>query len=376
MTRSKWDAAGNVYVVAEGAELTRDDAVRLSRGSDGVLEVVAAGEDWAEIVIWNPDGSIAELSGNGTRIAARWLAERTGAETVRIRVGTREVVARALGDGRIEQDLGDVEVGPPERVAGIELVPVSVGNPHAVVRGDPDDIDRIGPLLEAHPRFPDRTNVQVVRVDGRHELTARVWERGVGETRSSGTSAVAVAAALGGEGETVVHFPGGDLRVRLEGSRAFLTGPAERIDAIRVRRARPSDADAVADVFTASFRTLTFLPRLHTPDEDRWFIRDVVLEQREVWVAEEDERIVGFAALEQDELTHLYVHPDAQGRGAGGALLEKAKERRPGGLTFWVFQQNETARRFYEGRGCRVVRLTDGSGNEERTPDALYEWLP
>ena len=80
------------------------------------------------------------------------------------------------------------------------------------------------------------------------------------------------------------------------------------------------------------------------------------------------------AALSDEMLDHLYVHPDAQEAGAGSALLDKAKERRPGGFTFWVFQQNENARAFYERRGCRLVRLTDGSGNEERTPDALYEW--
>jgi diaminopimelate epimerase len=201
----------------------------LSAETDGVVEIVARGEDWAEVVIWNPDGSTAELSGNGTRIAARWLADRTGAQTVHIRLGPREVVARMLVGSEVEQDLGEVEVGPPEKVAGLEVVPVSIGNPHAVVRGDPREITRIGPLLETHPRFPNRTNVQVARVDAPHELTARVWERGAGETASSGTSAVAVAAALAGEGETVVHFPGGDLRVRIEGRRAFLTGPAERV---------------------------------------------------------------------------------------------------------------------------------------------------
>jgi len=376
MRSSSWHAHGNAYRVVERAEpLTASDAVVLSAETDGVVEIVACGEDWAEVVIWNPDGSTAELSGNGTRIAARWLADRTGAKTVHIRVGPREVVARMLGGSEVEQDLGEVEVGPPEQVAGLEVVPVSIGNPHAVVRGDPREITRIGPLLETHPRFPSRTNVQVARVDAPHELTARVWERGAGETASSGTSAVAVAAALAGEGETVVHFPGGDLRVRIEGRRAFLTGPAERMDPIRLRRAEPADADAVAAVFTPSFATLAFLPRPHTPDEDRAFTRRLVAEQ-EVWVAEENGRIVGFAALGGDMLSHLYVHPDAQRRGAGGALLAKAKERRPAGFTFWVFQQNEGARRFYEARGCRVLELTDGSGNEERTPDALYEWRP
>ena len=94
--------------------------------------------------------------------------------------------------------------------------------------GDPADIALIGPLLETHPRYPNRTNVQVVHVDGPGEVTARVWERGVGETSASGSSAVAVAAATFGEGDVLVHFPGGDLRVRLHGGRATLVGPAER----------------------------------------------------------------------------------------------------------------------------------------------------
>jgi diaminopimelate epimerase len=109
------------------------------------------------------------------------------------------------------------------------VIPVSVGNPHAVVLGEPDDLPLIGPLLETHPRFPDRTNVQVARIDAPGRVTARVWERGVGETRSSGTSAVAVAAATHGDGEVVVTFPGGELTVRLEGGKACLTGPVERV---------------------------------------------------------------------------------------------------------------------------------------------------
>jgi len=182
----------------------------------------------AEIAVWNPDGSRAELSGNGTRIAARWLAERVGADEVRIRVGDRVTRARIL-NGLVEQELGPVNVGAPELVEGVEFLPVSVGNPHAVVLGDPGEIGRLGPLLEGHPRFPDGTNVQVARVEDTGRVSARVWERGVGETKSSGTSAVAVAAATQGEGETEVAFPGGTLRVRIEEGLAFLTGPAERI---------------------------------------------------------------------------------------------------------------------------------------------------
>lgn len=200
----------------------------LAAETDGILEVLARGDSWVEIAIWNPDGSRAEMSGNGTRIAARWLAELTGATEVRVRVGPREIVARLAGS-EVEQELGQVHVAESERIAGLDVIAVDVGNPHAVVIGDPDDLPLIGPLLETHPRFPNRTNVQVARIDGPGRVTARVWERGVGETQSSGTSAVAVAAATHGDGDVLVHFPGGDLRVRLEGGRAWLTGPALRL---------------------------------------------------------------------------------------------------------------------------------------------------
>jgi diaminopimelate epimerase len=228
MRSSRWQAQGNVYLVAESSPLSADDVRRDVGDADGILEVLAVGDDRVEIAIWNPDGSQAEMSGNGTRIAARWLAERTGAETVTVRIGPREVVARLLPDGLIEQDLGEVSVGEQEEVAGILVIPVDVGNPHAVIDGDPADLPRIGPLLERHPRFPNRTNVQVARRVDEHALEARVWERGVGETGSSGTSAVAVAAAFGISPVTV-RFPGGELLVRLDGTRAYLTGPATRV---------------------------------------------------------------------------------------------------------------------------------------------------
>jgi diaminopimelate epimerase len=235
MTFSRWRAAGNEYLLVERAELGEPltpERVRAAVGSaDGILEVVAAAGGEAEIVIWNPDGSTAEMSGNGTRIVARWLAARSGLAEVVVRVGARRVEARVLDGGEVEQALGRVDVYERERIAGLRVVPVSVGNPHAVVVGDPDDLPLIGPLLETHPRFPERTNVQVVRVVSHGHVVARVWERGVGETLSSGTSAVAAAAATHAEGDVVVSFPGGDLRVRLAGGLAWLTGPAERVDA-------------------------------------------------------------------------------------------------------------------------------------------------
>jgi diaminopimelate epimerase len=134
-----------------------------------------------------------------------------------------------LGGGFVEQDLGEVAIGSPEEVSGISFVAVDVGNPHAVVEGDPAVLPRVGPVLEVHERFPRRTNVQVARTVSDDVVEARVWERGVGETASSGSSAVAIAAVFGISPVTV-RFPGGDLGVRFEGARAYLTGPAIRVE--------------------------------------------------------------------------------------------------------------------------------------------------
>jgi GNAT superfamily N-acetyltransferase len=145
---------------------------------------------------------------------------------------------------------------------------------------------------------------------------------------------------------------------------------------IALRRAGPDDAAAVADVFTASFAGLLgFVPKLHTAEDDRAFFHQAVVE-REVWIAEEGGAVLGLAAIHGDELGHLYVRPDRQGEGVGGMLLGLVKRERPNGFRLWVFQQNTGARRFYERHGLRLVRETDGSANEERTPDALYEWRP
>ena len=145
---------------------------------------------------------------------------------------------------------------------------------------------------------------------------------------------------------------------------------------MRLRLATSEDTATVATLFRRSFGSIGFLPTLHTPEEDRAFFGGVIARD-EVWVAEdEDGSALGFAALSADELGHLYVDPPAQGRGIGAALFARARERRPEGFRFWVFQENARARRFYEARGCVVVELTDGSGNEEREPDALYEWRP
>jgi len=246
---SKWQALGNDYLLVEQAELRAPltpDRVRhlcdyhYGVGSDGLLEVLSTQDARAEVRIWNPDGSTTELSGNGVRIIAAWLARKSGTDHVTVRVGELEVEGLLRGDGHVELALGRVEVGETETLdlgdERVEFTPVSVGNPHAVVRREPQrgELLRLGPRIERHSRFADRTNVQLVRVDGPHDLTVGVWERGVGETLSSGTSSVSAAAAGVANGwcesPVHVHLPGGDLLVELEGDgRARLTGPAVEI---------------------------------------------------------------------------------------------------------------------------------------------------
>jgi diaminopimelate epimerase len=247
MRFSKWHALGNTYLLVDRAELgeplTMADALHLCDphhgvGADGVLEIADIRGAEADVVVWNPDGSQAEISGNGARIAALWLARRSGVAFPRIHLGGRTVPARVDG-AEVEVDLGTVHVGRPEALTvegeRLELTPVSVGNPHAVVRREPsrDELRRLGPLIERHERFPERTNVQLVRVDSPHDLTVAVWERGAGETLASGSSAVAAAAAAvvhgWGTSPVRVHLPGGTLVVDVREGRAVLSGPAAEI---------------------------------------------------------------------------------------------------------------------------------------------------
>lgn len=226
-------------------------------GGDGVLEPVRSARATMGLRIWNPDGSLAEKSGNGLRIFARWLVEHRGAPPVH----TVEVAA-GLVRCEVQPEAVSVEMGratfAPEEVpaqTALRMTPVEVcgqmlpltcvglGNPHCVVFVDAplDDLPwrAWGQALERHPLFPNRTNVQIARVSGPADLEARVWERGAGETASSGSSACAVAAAaraLGlATGQVRVHMPGGALEVRVgEGYEITLVGPVEEVGEIRL----------------------------------------------------------------------------------------------------------------------------------------------
>jgi diaminopimelate epimerase len=249
MRFEKWHALGNAYLLierADGPGLTAEQAQRLCDvrrgiGGDGVLEVLARDERRATIRIWNPDGSTAEISGNGTRIAAAWLLRETGSTSVEIDTGDRVVRAAPAGeDGLVRQELGPAVVSADEEVdvAGerLTIVPVDIGNPHAVVLRDElsrEDLLRLGPGIESHPRFPARTNVQLARPEPRDVVELLVWERGAGETAASGSSAAAVAAAAVARGwsdsPVRISMPGGSLVVSIDRGAATLVGPAEQI---------------------------------------------------------------------------------------------------------------------------------------------------
>ena len=146
--------------------------------------------------------------------------------------------------------------------------------------------------------------------------------------------------------------------------------------ALTLRSAALSDLGALAHLFRVTRETcLPFLPQLHTRAEDLEFFRTKVFLCYEVTVAEAAGQIAGYSAVAPGWLEQLYVLPQFQKMGAGSALLRQARQGQPA-LQFWVFQKNVAARRFYESHGARIVRLTAGAENEEREPDALYEFRP
>jgi diaminopimelate epimerase len=243
----KWQALGNDYVIVERDALPWDltpERVRricephLGIGSDGVLLLSPAeGDNVAELRIFNPDGSEAELSGNGAREAALYLRRRgwtqddefsilTAAGDVRPRMLSETSCAMAIG--RASTASSAFPSGPPDGRGELEaggrrwgFQHVSVGNPQCVIEvGDEVeelDLGAIGPGIESHEFFPQRTNVSFIRVDG-SAVRARIFERGVGETLASGTGAsgAAVAAVLDGAASPIaVRLDGGELEVEV-----------------------------------------------------------------------------------------------------------------------------------------------------------------
>lgn len=253
-TLFKAHGLGNDYLVWEdGPALTPERVIAICHrhtgvGGDGILEPFPSDRADAGIRIWNPDGSVAEKSGNGLRIASWWLHTQRGmAATHTVDTGF-DVVTSVVDGTEVTVQMGQATFEPariptavalretPVALDGIVLpvTAVATGNPHAVVFVDTfEGLDwrRWGAALETHAHFPNRTNVQFARVLGPHDVEIRIWERGAGETSASGSSSCGVAAAAVHTGrceagDITVHMPGGVLHVEVgEGMALTLRGP-------------------------------------------------------------------------------------------------------------------------------------------------------
>ena len=142
---------------------------------------------------------------------------------------------------------------------------------------------------------------------------------------------------------------------------------------IALRRAVAADAPEVAVLFATSRRLLTFLPDLHTIEEDQVYVRDKVLRDFRLTVAERDGAIVGFMAELEGWIEHLYVDAAQLRSGVGSVLIADAQSRNED-LQLWCFANNLRGRAFYERMGFEAVKFTDGARNEARAPDILYRW--
>lgn len=145
------------------------------------------------------------------------------------------------------------------------------------------------------------------------------------------------------------------------------------MDRVTLRNAKRSDADMIAGVFTRARATLTFLPVLHSQEEDRHFVRTVLFPTCRIRLAFYDKRACGFVAVEDGWIRQLHVDPGHFGKGVGTALIRDAQSRHDR-LELWCFQNNKRARQLYERFGFEAVEFTDGAGNEEKAPDVRYVW--
>jgi diaminopimelate epimerase len=237
-------ALGEAVAAADMAGLTQRMCDRHEGiGADGVEWMYPHATADLEIRLINNDGSEAEISGNGTRCVAAYVCAEQGKERIRIQTGaglkTCTLTGRSGSEYEFEAEMGEAAVGAELAVkvgAGeVRGIPVSMGNPHYAVfvpefsanwRDTAAEIQR-------SPEFKHGVNVELVAVDGKHDVRARFFERGVGETQSSGTGscASAVAAIVTGKAESPlrVHTPGGMQTVRREGNLVFLRGTAHLV---------------------------------------------------------------------------------------------------------------------------------------------------
>jgi diaminopimelate epimerase len=267
----KWQALGNDYLIVERDEPLTEDLIRhlcdrhFGVGADGVLELAPPDQPGfvARLRIFNPDGSEAELSGNGARQAILYLRHRgwTDADTFSIQTIAGEIRPTITGPTTCRVDMGratltskDYPGGPPDgtgTVEGYAFQHVSIGNPQAAIRIatteelEALDLQDIGPRIEYAPLFPNRTNTSFWTELDPRTIRARIFERGAGETLSSGTGACGAAVAhvlRGGDSPVTVRLDGGELEVDVDESlHVDLTGWAvpvfagELLDSVRER---------------------------------------------------------------------------------------------------------------------------------------------
>lgn len=248
----KASACGNDFLLIDAGLVSGPERIVVTQrmcdrhngvGADGVEWMLSHASADVEIDLINADGSAAEISGNGTRCAAAYLFSEMQSEkiTVQTGAGLRTCMLTSHGDGEyeFEMEMGsariEAEFSLDTSKGNIRGIPLSTGNPHFVIFVDefPGDWQARAAEIQRSSQFKQGVNVEYVRVEGKHDVRARFFERGAGETQSSGTGscASAVAAMSTGRAESPVkvHAPGGTQTVRREGDQIFLRGPARLI---------------------------------------------------------------------------------------------------------------------------------------------------
>lgn len=263
----KMQGAGNDYIYFDCFEGEPEDipalAVRLSDrhkgiGGDGLVLICRSDAADAKMRMFNADGSEGNMCGNAIRCVGKYLYDENVCRKEELSVETKSGIKylRLYTENgkvkRVRVDMGKADFDPkslpvllegeavdrPVKIAGglHRITCVSMGNPHCVLFEDPDgaDLERIGPLFENDPLFPERVNTEFVKVIGKNALKMRVWERGSGETMACGTGACAAAAAACACGKCdaaqaiLVKLRGGDLVIHV-GETVFMTGEAEKV---------------------------------------------------------------------------------------------------------------------------------------------------
>ncbi|MEK6968180.1 MAG: diaminopimelate epimerase [Nanoarchaeota archaeon] len=255
MKFTKMHGTGNDYFYINGFEETVSNpsklAIKLSDrhfgiGGDGLILILPSKIADVRMQMFNADGSEGAMCGNGIRCVAKYAYEHSLAKKEKMTIETKSGIKSlelSVKNGKVDSvtvDMGEAVVGKEVAVTidgkNYTYLPVNVGNPHAVLFVDKitdELVLGVGPKIEKHPNFQDRTNVEFVKAKNRKELDFRVWERGSGETMACGTGACAAVAAGITKGvldkKVTVHLKGGDLQIELKNNHVFMTGNAVNV---------------------------------------------------------------------------------------------------------------------------------------------------